>query len=115
MIGGAIQKTAGLIFAEGCAVGGQGRHHARVAVEAAEIGEVGGSGGRADQARSVEFVHACKMLLLADDSQAVGDAEHHGLDAGVLRDEVVELAKRLGVRVGRGLVDDPAVPQDVVD
>ena len=50
MIGGAVQEGAGLIFAESFAVGGQCRHHARIAVQAAEIGEVAGTGGRSDQA-----------------------------------------------------------------
>jgi len=51
-----------------------------------------------------------KRLLFADDCEAVGYADHHGFDASVLCDEVVELAERLGVGVLFRFVDDCAVP-----
>ena len=60
VVGGASEERAGLIFGEGCAVGGQRRHHARVGVEAAEVGEIGGGGGGADEASGVELAH-CEL------------------------------------------------------
>src|SRR5208282_2461371 len=88
-------------------------------MQTANICEVARNGGRADQTTSVEFVHAgygrLARLLLANDGKAVADAEHHGLDARVFRDEIVEGAKSQRVRVLYRFIDDCAFPQHVVD
>ena len=55
VIGGALEKGAALLFAEGLAVGRQRRHHARIAVQAENIGEVARARGRADQAKGAQF------------------------------------------------------------
>src|SRR5258708_17329008 len=53
--------------------------------------------------------------LLAHDCEAIRDAEHHGFDAGVFRDEVVELAQCLRVGVLFRFVGYRAAPQYIVD
>src|ERR1700735_3206140 len=69
----------------------------------------------------VELLELCcralerARLFLAHDGETVGDGEHHGLDARVLRDEVVELAQRLRVGVLDRFVHDSTAPQHVVE
>src|SRR4051795_7042464 len=53
-------------------------------------------------------------VALARDRHPVADREHHGLDARVVRDMVVERSQRDGVVVGGFGIEHGTVPQDVV-
>jgi hypothetical protein len=60
MFSGALEKSAGLIFGEYVAIGGERRHHARIAMQCADFREVPRLHRRADKARGEKTLH-CRI------------------------------------------------------